>query len=63
MQNPQIHRLTLDVLTVDSKVNNTCGKTFIVHDPGRKVCNVIQGVSEHRFATAYAEVMNLEIKK
>lgn len=63
MQNPQVHRLTLDVLTIDGKVNNTCGQTYIIDDPDRKVCNVIQGVSEHRFASAYAEVMNLEIKK
>lgn len=60
MQNYQVDRLALDVATIDSKVNNTCGQTYIVHNPGRKVCNVIQGVSERRFASAYAEVMNLE---
>ncbi|MCP4221358.1 MAG: hypothetical protein GY765_42425 [bacterium] len=63
MQGSQVHKAAIDILTVDSKVNNTCGRTYIVHDPGRKVCNIVQGVSERRFATAYADVLNLEMKK
>jgi len=61
MQGAQFHRLGLDILTEDATENNTCGQTYVVHNPSRKACYIVQGVSELQFAAAYAATMNRKI--
>jgi purine nucleosidase len=63
MEGAQYHRVGLDILTEDTEENNTCGQVYVVHNPTRKQCRVVQGVSEHQFAQAYAEIINRKIEE
>lgn len=60
MKKYQSHEQFLDVNLTESEKNNKCGKTYIV-DSGTKKITIVQGVSQVKFATKFANVINRKI--
>lgn len=58
----QTHSEYLDVNTTDTEVDNQCGRTYVVDSGARKI-TIVQGVSQHAFATNFSKVINGNVLK
>ncbi len=58
----QSHSDYLDVNITDTEDDNQCGNTYVVDSGSRKI-TIVQGVSQHEFATNYANIINGEMLK
>jgi purine nucleosidase len=56
----QVHSEYLDVNIEDTEVDNQCGRTYVVNSGSRKI-TIVQGVSQHAFATNFSNVINRDI--
>lgn len=57
LKNYQFHKEYLDVNIEDTKINNHCGKTYIVTKGSRKI-KIVQGVSQLEFSKQFSKIIN-----